>query len=290
MIDCGKRFTRLEVGASIGGTQMIAREKRRTNRRERALLLLAAIVVLSLRPAPGSGEPPAPAPPALTPASGAGKQALGPAIEGVYSVEGGAAEVRVKRIFGDFFHVTSPDGWEGVGILDGSIYRGVFRHRDRPDTPGGAMGEQTIDWSDPESPSMRATYTLRRAGQLVQRWRRLTSGKGPIEKPRDVVVPPPGHRPEFGDYVYIDELPEVVTKVAPIYPDEARRAGTDGVVMLQVLVLEDGSVGDCRIVHSVPALDDAAVASVRQWRFKPALSAGRPVAVWVAVPVRFALQ
>jgi protein TonB len=40
----------------------------------------------------------------------------------------------------------------------------------------------------------------------------------------------------------------------------------------------------------VPVLDDAATKAVKQWVFKPALSNNKPVAVWVAVPVRFSLH
>jgi protein TonB len=57
-----------------------------------------------------------------------------------------------------------------------------------------------------------------------------------------------------------------------------------------VLVGKDGFVKDTRVVKSIPELDDAAVASVRQWRFNPAYANGAPVAVWVAVPVKFSLH
>ena len=88
--------------------------------------------------------------------------------------------------------------------------------------------------------------------------------------------------------MYLEELPEAVSKVAPTYPD--MKPGDEGTVMVQALVLEDGSVGDVRVVHSVPMLDGAAIASVRQWRFKPAMSKGIPVAVWVAIPVKFSVR
>jgi protein TonB len=101
------------------------------------------------------------------------------------------------------------------------------------------------------------------------------------------VPPASGRRPEPGEYVYVDELPEAILKVDPPYPEEARRAGIEGDVLMQVLVLEDGSVGDWRIVQSIPALDEAAVVCIRQWRFKPALSKGVPTAVWVVTPIRF---
>ncbi|MCC6348301.1 MAG: TonB family protein [Candidatus Eisenbacteria bacterium] len=106
-----------------------------------------------------------------------------------------------------------------------------------------------------------------------------------------VVVPPTDDElPKFGDYVYVDDLPEAITRVPPVYPDLARGAGIDGTVLVQALVGKDGRVRDVRIQKSVPALDAAAVAAVKQWVFKPAQSEGRPVAVWVAVPVKFSLR
>jgi TonB family protein len=43
-------------------------------------------------------------------------------------------------------------------------------------------------------------------------------------------------------------------------------------------------------VKSIPGLDEAAMACLRQWRFKPALAKGQPVVVWVGVPVKFSLH
>jgi protein TonB len=42
--------------------------------------------------------------------------------------------------------------------------------------------------------------------------------------------------------------------------------------------------------RSVPLLDGAALDAVSRWRFTPALNNGRPVRVWVAIPVRFSLH
>ncbi len=107
-----------------------------------------------------------------------------------------------------------------------------------------------------------------------------------------IVVAPPTEEelPKFGEYVYVEELPEAITKVAPQYPDLAREASVDGTVMVQALVGKDGKVKDTRVVKSIPMLDAAAIAAVRQWVFKPALSNNKPVAVWVAVPVKFTLH
>ena len=105
-----------------------------------------------------------------------------------------------------------------------------------------------------------------------------------------VVAPNEDELPKFGDYVYVEELPEAVTRIPPSYPDLAREAGVDGTVMVQALVGKDGKVKDVRVVKSIPMLDDAAKAAVRQWVFKPALSNNKPVAVWVGVPVKFSLH
>lgn len=104
------------------------------------------------------------------------------------------------------------------------------------------------------------------------------------------VAPPSDDEPAFGTYVYAEELPEVITKVNPVYPEMAREANVDGTVMVQALVGKDGKVHDVRVVKSIPLLDQSAQDAVRQWIFKPALANNKPVAVWVGVPVRFSLH
>lgn len=94
----------------------------------------------------------------------------------------------------------------------------------------------------------------------------------------------------FGSYQYVEELPEAIVKVNPIYPDSARNAGVDGLVMVQALVCACGEVSETRVVKSIPLLDRAATEAVRQWIFKPATSGGEPVAVWVGVPCKFSLH
>lgn len=107
-----------------------------------------------------------------------------------------------------------------------------------------------------------------------------------------IVVAPPSddEMPKLGEYVYVEELPEAITKVSPEYPDIARQANVDGTVQMQVLVGKDGKVKDAKVVKSVAMLDAAALVAVKQWIFKPALSNNKPVAVWVMVPMKFTLN
>lgn len=107
-----------------------------------------------------------------------------------------------------------------------------------------------------------------------------------------VTIAPPTDEatPTLNEYRYYDQAPGLVTQVKPSYPDLARDAGVDGTVMLRVLVGKDGRVKDVHVDRSIPLLDDAAVAAVKQWVFTPALVNDHAIAVWVAVPVRFTLH
>jgi len=120
------------------------------------------------------------------------------------------------------------------------------------------------------------------------------ASQSPVTSPQNSGAPAANsslpHRPAFGEYVAVDQQPEAISKVDPIYPEDAKAAGIEGIVMVQALVNEDGSVEEARATSSIPALEDAAVACVRQWHFKPAMKGGNPVAVWFTVPIRFMKQ
>jgi protein TonB len=63
-----------------------------------------------------------------------------------------------------------------------------------------------------------------------------------------------------------------------------------GVVILEAVIGEDGTVQNVRVLRSKPLLDDAAVEAVRQWRFTPTLLNGQPVPVVMTVTVAFTLN
>ena len=84
--------------------------------------------------------------------------------------------------------------------------------------------------------------------------------------------------------------PQKIRDVTPRYPRMALDAHQEGVVILEAVIAEDGSVQDVRVLRSKPLLDDAAVEAVRQWRFTPTLLGGQPVPVVMTVTVSFALN
>jgi protein TonB len=84
--------------------------------------------------------------------------------------------------------------------------------------------------------------------------------------------------------------PRKVKDVRPLYPQEARDAGVQGVVIIEMRVEADGRVGSARILQSIPLLDQAALDAVQQWEFEPTLLNGAPVAVVMTVTVQFTAQ
>jgi periplasmic protein TonB len=81
-------------------------------------------------------------------------------------------------------------------------------------------------------------------------------------------------------------------QVKPRYPEAARRAGAQGVTLLRVRVLENGSVGEVLIEKSAGfrELDFSAAEAVKKWLFEPARRGKEPVQVWVLLPVKFELH
>ena len=87
--------------------------------------------------------------------------------------------------------------------------------------------------------------------------------------------------------------PRLTREVKPNYTADAMRAQVEGLVELEILVLEDGSVGNVRIVRSLDSrfgLDQEAINAVRRWRFDPGRRLGQAVATRVGVELSFNLR
>ena len=87
--------------------------------------------------------------------------------------------------------------------------------------------------------------------------------------------------------------PRLMREVKPNYTADAMRAQVEGLVELEILVLEDGSVGNVRIVRSLDSrfgLDQEAINAVRRWRFNPGRKLGKAVATRVGVELSFNLR
>jgi protein TonB len=87
--------------------------------------------------------------------------------------------------------------------------------------------------------------------------------------------------------------PQLLQEVKPQYTAGALRERLQGMVVMEAVVMPDGSVGAVRITRSLDTmfgLDQEAIIAVKQWRFRPGVYRGRPVAVLVVVELTFALR
>jgi len=87
-----------------------------------------------------------------------------------------------------------------------------------------------------------------------------------------------------------DFLKRLTSSPTPSYPALAQRAGLQGLVKLQVRVRTDGSVEVLKLLQGEPALADAAIAAVKQWRSKPLWINGKAVEVISTVTFNFKLH
>jgi TonB family protein len=81
-----------------------------------------------------------------------------------------------------------------------------------------------------------------------------------------------------------------IVNVNPVYPEEAKAAGIQGVVILDCVIGEDGTVIETLVLESVPELDQAAIDAVMQWLYEPTLLNGEPVEVEMTVTITFTLR
>ena len=88
-------------------------------------------------------------------------------------------------------------------------------------------------------------------------------------------------------------IPSILREVRPAYTAEAMRAKVQGTVLLECIVMPDGSVGDIKITKSLDpvfGLDQEAIKAARQWKFIPGTLRGTPVPVIITIELSFNLR
>jgi len=84
--------------------------------------------------------------------------------------------------------------------------------------------------------------------------------------------------------------PKQIKKVDPIYPKEAKEAGIEGVVIVEVTTGIYGRVQNVKVLRSIPPLDQAAIDAVYQWVYEPLVLGGKPRGVIFTVTVTFKIK
>lgn len=180
-----------------------------------------------------------------------------------------AAEFQPARLLSSSLPRQPPNavGWTEV-TLDVKV--------DALGTVGGIVPLRATPSATPLVESLVAAWRFRpaREGDALTRSRvlvaailrppQLYSGPAAGSPPRDLAAPP-------------DEVPFPIQQVRPPYPPNV--VG-DGVVLVEVLVTPHGGVGRARVIGAGTGFDRAALDAARQWVFRPARRADRPVPAW----------
>ncbi len=122
-----------------------------------------------------------------------------------------------------------------------------------------------------------------------------------IDFEAQIEAPPPPKEEKIVEeeptyFVAVEDMPEPIGGIQAIqskivYPEMAKRAGVEGRVHILAFVDENGNVTKAECLKGLGAgLDEAAIAAVKQTKFKPGKQRGKPVKVQVAIPIIFRLQ
>jgi len=105
---------------------------------------------------------------------------------------------------------------------------------------------------------------------------------------RPVVAPPPRSGPVKRSEGVMEAM--LIRRVQPAYPPPARWMHISGIVILHATIGTDGAVHKLNVISGNPILAQAAVAAVRDWRYRPTLLSGQPVEVETEITVKFILD
>jgi protein TonB len=83
--------------------------------------------------------------------------------------------------------------------------------------------------------------------------------------------------------------PQLIKRVEPIYPELARQAHMQGVVLIDAVIDESGSIVEMKVISGPPLLIQSAVNAVRQWQYRPTYLNDTPVPVQLNITVTFRL-
>jgi len=140
-----------------------------------------------------------------------------------------------------------------------------------------------------DTPEMLDKPAMATAGTSGPATTGATSEDHPAPPPVPVNVGPVN---QPGQVLFVDELPVPAREVKPEYPEIARQAGVEGLVIIDALIGTDGRVVEVHIDPriNVVMLNESALEAARKWVFTPAIDKGQPVMVWIKLPFRYTLH
>jgi serine/threonine-protein kinase len=154
---------------------------------------------------------------------------------------------------------------------------------DSPKPAAGGQKPPAADAGGAQKPAAPAGGTPAKTGAEAQ-----PGGANPIPPKSAPTVGGASQNPEKAESpVRIYTMPKIVKMVEAVYPEKAIKDKIEGLIVLEVTADREGRVTNAKVLRSIPALDEAAIQAVMQWRYEPQLVRGRPRAFICSATVRF---
>lgn len=153
--------------------------------------------------------------------------------------------------------------------------------------------ENTVIWNAPSVDSKKLNFVIKK-GTVVEMYKYFPKQAlwainyknfwGFVSASKVIPIRGKASAPIFTPY---DEAPKMLSTIKIAYPKEAKKNGISGTVTVSVLISKTGLVEEAEVVDGIPELDEAAVKAIKKVKFKPGKHKGKPVNVWMDIPVRF---
>jgi len=156
--------------------------------------------------------------------------------------------------------------------------------------------ENTVIWSKPSSDSKKMNFVIKK-GTVVEMYKYFPKEVlwainhknfwGFVSASKVIPIRGKQSAPIFTPY---DEAPKMLSTMKVDYPKEAKKNGIDGTVTVSVLISKTGLVEEAEIVDGIPELNESAIKAVKKVKFKPGKHKGKPVNVWMDIPVQYKID
>ena len=116
----------------------------------------------------------------------------------------------------------------------------------------------------------------------------ITNGVGnPMAHASSLLPAPAAPAPVKGGQL---QQPKLLSSVAAVYPPLARSQRVQGDVVIDALIDATGKVSETKVISGNALLQTAAIDSLRQWKYQPAVLNGQPISVHINVTIVFHLN
>ncbi len=155
-------------------------------------------------------------------------------------------------------------------------------------TNGDAAGQYILRIEKPGFASIFREFDLKAESSMERQFTMSNEGGEPVAHHVTSNSEPAGRRIRVGGQVAQNNL---TTKVQPVYPATAKAGGIQGAVEIETTISKDGIPVELRVLSSPSDdLSEASLEAVRQWRYRPTLLNGEPVAIVTDVLVSYTLS